>query len=105
MTTGRPESDPYGDSGDRGWNPRPAVPGWTAGQDYTGPLFDDTGWHLDLSGVDWGDSGEHDWPDDRAAGADGTFRFRNQDHQRGNGAGPGTADYGGTVESPGWTDQ
>src|SRR5215813_10683438 len=99
MTTGRPESDPDGDSGDRDWNPRPAVPGWTAGQDYTGPLFDDTGWHLDLSGVDWGDSGEHDWPDDRAAGADATFRFRSQDHKRGRRAGPRTADYDRSVES------
>jgi putative peptidoglycan lipid II flippase len=98
MTTGRPESDPYGDSGDRGWNPRPAVPGWSAGQDYTGPLFDDTGWHIDLSDVDWGDSGEHDLADDRAAGPNATFRFEDQDHQRWNAAGPATADYDRTVE-------
>ena len=55
MTTGVPESDSYPDSGGRGWDVRPAVPGWGAGQDYTGPLFDDTGWHIDLSDVDWGD--------------------------------------------------
>ena len=103
MTTGRP--DPYGDSGDRGWNPRPAVPGWTAGQDYTGPLFDDTGWHIDLSDVDWGDNAEGDWADDGAAGADATFRFKNQDHRGGNGAGPATDRYDRPVESPGWTDQ
>jgi putative peptidoglycan lipid II flippase len=99
MTTGRPESDPYGDSGDRGWNPRPAVPGWTAGQDYTGPLFDDTGWHIDLSDVDWGDDGGPDWADDRDAGADATFRFESQDHQGWNGAGPATADYDRPAES------
>src|SRR5258708_21657754 len=103
MTTGRPESDPYGD--DHGRNPRPAVPGWSAGQDYTGPLFDDTGWHIDLSDVDWGDSGEHDWADDRADGANATFRFENQDHQRWNGGGPATADYDRTVKPPGRTDQ
>ena len=83
MTTGRPESDPYGDSGDRGWNPRPAVPGWTAGQDYTGPLFDDTGWHIDLSDVDWGDNTGPDWADDRGAGDDASFRFENQDPRAG----------------------
>ena len=105
MTTGRPEPDPYGDSGDHGWNPRPAVPGWTAGQDYTGPLFDDTGWHIDLSDVDWGDSGEHDWADDRADGANATFPFENQDHQPWNGAGPAAADYDRTAELPGRTDQ
>jgi putative peptidoglycan lipid II flippase len=94
MTTGRPESDPYWDSGNRGWNPRPAVPGWTAGQDYTGPLFDDTGWHIDLSDVDWGDNDGPEWAD--------------QDHQGGNGAGPATADYDRAdrdrqVQSPDWS--
>ena len=105
MTTGRPESDPYGDSGDRGWTPRPAVPGWTAGQDYTGPLFDDTGWHIDLSDVDWGDDAGTDWTDDRTAGADASFRFSNQDPHGGNGAGPATADYDRAVESPDRTGQ
>ncbi|HUA41058.1 MAG TPA: murein biosynthesis integral membrane protein MurJ [Streptosporangiaceae bacterium] len=103
MTTGRPESDPYGDSGDRDWNPRPAVPGWTAGQDYTGPLFDDTGWHIDLSDVDWGDNTGRDWADDRTAGADAAFRFKNQDPYGGNGAGPATADYDRPVEPPDWS--
>jgi len=88
MTTGRPESDPYGDSGDRGWNPRPAVPGWTAGQDYTGPLFDDTGWHIDLSDVDWGDNTGPDWSDDRWNGAGQVTA----DYER--------ADYDRPVESP-----
>ena len=105
MTTGRPESDPYGDSGDRGWTPRPAVPGWTAGQDYTGPLFDDTGWHIDLSDVDWGDDAGSDWGDDRAAGAGASFRFSNQDPHGGNGAGPATADHDRAVESPDRTGQ
>ncbi len=100
MTTGRPESDPYGDSGDRDWNPRPAVPGWTAGQDYTGPLFDDTGWHIDLSDVDWGDNAGRDWADDRTAGADAAFRFEDQDPYGGNVAGPATADYNRPVEPP-----
>ena len=77
MTTGVPEPDSYPDSGGRGWDVRPAVPGWSAGQDYTGPLFDDTGWHIDLSDVDWGDNTGRDY----------------QDHQQGNGAGPATVSY------------
>jgi putative peptidoglycan lipid II flippase len=93
MTTGRPESDPYGDSGERGWNPRPAVPGWTAGQDYTGPLFDDTGWHIDLSDVDWGDNTGPDWADDRWNGAGPvTADYDRADYDR--------ADYDRPVESP-----
>jgi putative peptidoglycan lipid II flippase len=39
----------------------PAWSGW-----YTGPAFDDTAWHLDLTGVDWGDhegGSDGDWPD------------------------------------------
>src|ERR1700739_4714509 len=94
MTTGVPESDSYPDSGGRGWDVRPAVPGWNAGQDYTGPLFDDTGWHIDLSDVDWGDSaaregGGRDW----AADDNRAFRFEDQDDQHGNGAGPATVSY------------
>jgi hypothetical protein len=106
MTTGRPESDPYPDSGDRDWSPRPAVPGWTAGQDYTGPLFDDTGWHIDLSDVDWGDNAGGDRAADRAAGAEAPFRFDNHDHQGRNGAAPATDDDGRAGEPPrGWADQ
>jgi hypothetical protein len=37
-----PESDRYAEGGASDWEVRPAVPGWSAGQDYTGPLFDDT---------------------------------------------------------------
>jgi putative peptidoglycan lipid II flippase len=55
MTT--PESDPYADQGESDWQVRPAVPGWSVGQDFlTGPIFDDTGWHIDLSNVDWAGS-------------------------------------------------
>src|SRR5215469_10845868 len=106
MTTGVPEPDPYPDSGGRGWDVRPAVPGWGAGQDYTGPLFDDTGWHLDLSDVDWGDDPGPDRADDRADSGNRTFRFEDQDHQHRNGAGPATAGYDRAAEAPpGWTDQ
>ena len=84
MTTGVPEPDSYPDSGGRGWDVRPAVPGWSAGQDYTGPLFDDTGWHIDLSDVDWGDDTGRDY----------------QDHQQGNGAGPATVSYDRAAEAP-----
>ncbi len=56
MTTPGPESDPYFDV-------QPAVPGWSAGQDfYTGPLYDDTGWHIDVSNVDWGSRGSAEPP-------------------------------------------
>jgi len=75
MSTGVPESDPYADSGDRGWEVQPAVPGWTAtGQDfYTGPVYDDTGWHIDLSDVDW--AGSRQDRDGRRAGREqGAFR-------------------------------
>ena len=95
MTTGVPESDSYPDSGDRGWDVRPAVPGWSAGQDYTGPLFDDTGWHIDLSDVDWGDDTGRD-----RAGGNRTFRFEDQDHEHGNGAGPATASYDRAPQAP-----
>src|ERR1700739_380332 len=93
MTTGVPESDSYPDSGGRGWDVRPAVPGWSAGQDYTGPLFDDTGWHIDLSDVDWGDSDSRGMVDDRPDGGNRTFRFGDEDDQHRNGAGPGTVSY------------
>jgi len=111
MTTGVPESDSYPDSGGRGWDVRPAVPGWSAGQDYTGPLFDDTGWHIDLSDVDWGDSatrdgagrdGADDWADD----GNRTFRFEDQDHQHRNRADPAAVSYDGAAQAPpGWTDR
>ena len=75
MSTGVPESDPYADSGDRGWEVQPAVPGWTAtGQDfYTGPVYDDTGWHIDLSNVDWAGS-SHDRDGRRAGREQAAFR-------------------------------
>ena len=57
MTTPVSGSDPYAESGGSGRDVRPAVPGWSAGQDwYTGPVYDDTGWHIDLSNVNWAGS-------------------------------------------------
>jgi putative peptidoglycan lipid II flippase len=90
----------------------PAWSGW-----YTGPAFDDTAWHLDLTGVDWGDheaASDDDWQDEplepitdprwkaqprftaAAASADGEpFPYDGQHHD-GNGLasrrGAGTAD-------------
>jgi len=55
MTRGKPEPDPNAAAGDRGRNDRHAVPGWSVDQDWhAGPGYEDTGWHLDLSDVDWG---------------------------------------------------
>ncbi|HUB42387.1 MAG TPA: murein biosynthesis integral membrane protein MurJ [Streptosporangiaceae bacterium] len=106
MTTGVPESDSYPDSGGRGWDVRPAVPGWSAGQDLTGPLFDDTGWHIDLSDVDWGDDSGRDRVDDWADEGNRTFRFEDRDHQHGNGAGPAAAGYdSAALAPPGRTDR
>jgi len=57
MTRGKPEPDPNAAAGNRGRNDRRAVPGWNVDQDwYTGPAYEDTGWHLDISDVDWGRS-------------------------------------------------
>jgi putative peptidoglycan lipid II flippase len=88
MSTPPSEPDPYPGSGGsdqdvHDWTVRPAVPGWSAGQQfYTGPVFDDTGWHIDLSGVDWGDEPEaadHEPPPqrDRSGRRRTTLRFRN----------------------------
>jgi putative peptidoglycan lipid II flippase len=99
MSTPPSEPDPYSSSGGseqdvHDWTVRPAVPGWSAGQQfYTGPVFDDTGWHIDLSGVDWGD--EQPEPDDqrpRQRGRSGrrraTLRFRNHGPPPANGYAP-----------------
>jgi putative peptidoglycan lipid II flippase len=88
MSTPPSEHDPYPGTGGpeqdvHDWAVRPAVPGWSAGQQfYTGPVFDDTGWHIDLSGVDWGDEPEPDgdeapWQRDRSGRRRTTLRFRN----------------------------
>jgi putative peptidoglycan lipid II flippase len=88
MSTPPSEPDPYSSSGGseqdvHDWTVRPAVPGWSAGQQfYTGPVFDDTGWHIDLSGVDWGDEPEaadNEPPRqrDRSGRRRTTLRFRN----------------------------
>jgi putative peptidoglycan lipid II flippase len=111
MTSGVPESDSYPDSGGRGFDVRPAVPGWSAGQDYTGPLFDDTSWHIDLSDVDWGDSAtrdrpERDQPDGWADRGNRTFRLEDDDRQYGSGAGPAAASFDGAPQAPpGWSDR
>src|SRR5215469_4434874 len=81
----------------RDWAVRPAVPGWGAGQNtYAGPSFDDTGWHIDLSGVDWDQPPEPDYgpdpsrPRDSGRGHRTTLRFRHHGPASGNGgASPG----------------
>jgi putative peptidoglycan lipid II flippase len=98
MSTPPSEPDPYPGSGGseqdaRDWTVRPAVPGWSAGQQfYTGPAFDDTGWHIDLSGVDWGDGPEPDdeplRQPDRSRRRRTTLRFRNHGPPPGNGYAP-----------------
>ncbi|HXW88487.1 MAG TPA: murein biosynthesis integral membrane protein MurJ [Streptosporangiaceae bacterium] len=113
MTTPPSEPDPYAGTGGsdqdvRGWAVRPAVPGWTAGQQlYTGPAFDDTGWHIDLSGVDWGQEPEADdesepvRPHERQGRRRTTLRFRNPGRPAGNGhAAPGPADSAARYPSP-----
>jgi putative peptidoglycan lipid II flippase len=97
MTTPPSEPDPYAgsdgpDQDAPGWTVPAAVPGWSAGQQfYTGPAFDDTGWHIDLSGVDWGPEPEPG-PDDeprrpreRSGRRRTTLRFRNQGQPARNG--------------------
>jgi putative peptidoglycan lipid II flippase len=90
MTT--PESDPYADSGGSDWEVRPAVPGWSVGQDFlTGPIFDDTGWHIDLSNVDWAGRGTDREQADHPGRVDGygppvvSSRRDRHDLQAGNG--------------------
>jgi putative peptidoglycan lipid II flippase len=98
-----PESDRYAEGGASDWEVRPAVPGWSAGQDYTGPLFDDTGWHIDLSNVDWAGSGTdrartRRGDDDYSDGSGPTWWHGRSTQQEGNGAasyaaaGPAAAD-------------
>jgi putative peptidoglycan lipid II flippase len=99
MSTPPSEPDPYPGSGGseqdvHDWTVRPAVPGWSAGQQfYTGPVFDDTGWHIDLSGVDWGDEPEaadNEPPPrrDRSGRRRTTLRFRNHGPPPANGYAP-----------------
>src|SRR5215469_2255115 len=103
MTT--PPSEPHRHAGPGGadgsdeddrrdWAVRPAVPGWGAGQNtYAGPSFDDTGWHIDLSGVDWDQPPEPDYgpdpsrPRDSGRGHRTTLRFRHHGPASGNGGG------------------
>jgi hypothetical protein len=107
MTTPPSEPDPYAgsdgsDQDVRGWTVPAAVPGWSAGQQfYTGPVFDDTGWHIDLSGVDWGPESEPGYDSEpprqreRPGRRRTTLRFRNHGSPAGNGsaqpAGPADA--------------
>jgi hypothetical protein len=78
----------------RDWVVRPAVPGWSAAPNtYAGPSFDDTGWHIDLSGVDWDQPPEPDYGPDEPRRRDPgrshrtTLRFRHHGPAAGNGGG------------------
>jgi putative peptidoglycan lipid II flippase len=94
MTTPESGSDPYADSGGSGRDVQPGVPGWSAGQDwYTGPVYDDTGWHIDLSNVSWAGNASASQQDEDAPWADGygaadSNRYETEDRQAGNGAAP-----------------
>ncbi len=69
MTTPGPEPDPR-------WDVQAAVPGWSLGQDfYTGPIYDDSGWHLDLSDVDWGQNAKGNPRAGTAPAPPATFRY------------------------------
>ena len=106
MTTPVPESEPYADSGGPAWDVQPAVPGWSVGQNwYTGPLFDDTGWHIDLSNVDWaGNAARQDAEPtaqpDGGMGRGTAFRYEDRHPQDGNGAGPSPAGFDRPPEPP-----
>jgi putative peptidoglycan lipid II flippase len=93
MTTPVSGSDPYAESGGSDRDVRPAVPGWSAGQDwYTGPVYDDTGWHIDLSNVSWAGSANASQQDEESAWAEGyddareNGRYGTRDRQARNGA-------------------
>ena len=89
MTPPGPESDPYAAADGSDWSFQPAVPGWSVGQDWNaGPVYDDTGWHIDLSDVDWGPKAGPDPPDGPAAAPGTTFPQENQSPRGGNGARP-----------------
>jgi len=113
MTTPEPGSDSYADSGGSDWDVQPAVPGWSAGQDwYTGPVYDDTGWHIDLSNVNWAGNASAGQQDENAAWADGydgagaTARYDNYDGQDGNGVASNRGRPIPPDESPGaWPQQ
>src|SRR5215469_1549320 len=85
----------------RDWIVRPAVPGWSAGPNtYAGPSFDDTGWHIDLSGVDWDQPpSEPDYGPDSPRRRESerahrtTLRFRHHEPPAGNGSGGAPAGY------------
>jgi putative peptidoglycan lipid II flippase len=90
MTQGRPEHDPNADAGDRNRE-------WDAPDDkYGRPGFDDAGWQLDLSDVDWGQN-----PGPRAS----TQRFGAEDYaaqayQDGNALGQPPVSYREPAEDP-----
>ena len=98
MTQGPPEHDPTADAGDGGRSSRPPAAGSTADQDrYAQPGYEDAGWHLDLSDVDWGQN-----PGPRASAP----RFDGQDHggqayQDGNAPGQPPVGYDRPAEAPG----
>ncbi|HYK29914.1 MAG TPA: murein biosynthesis integral membrane protein MurJ [Streptosporangiaceae bacterium] len=82
-----PDSDPYAATERHDWRYQPVVPSWSAGQDWNaGPQYDDTGWQIDLSNVDWGaDAGPRQREDrPRRRGAPSQY----EDLQDGNGVRP-----------------
>ncbi len=84
MTTPGPETGGQYASDDRDWAGQP--PAWS--DFYTGPVYDDTGWFLDLSGVDWGEHEADDGWQDNGAGPAADPRLR---HRRGRSPGRGSA--------------
>src|SRR5215469_9520528 len=114
MSTPPSEPDPYAGSGGsdedvrRDWVVRPAVPGWSAGPNtYAGPSFDDTGWHIDLSGVDWDQPPEPDYGTDPSRRRDSerarrtTLRFRHHGPSARNGSGDAPGGYRQPPSRPG----
>jgi putative peptidoglycan lipid II flippase len=69
MSSPGPDSGRPSTSEDYRWTGQP--PAWS--DFYTGPVYDDTGWFLDLSGVDWGDdeTGDEDAPQEGNGTASG----------------------------------
>src|SRR5215469_9029977 len=95
MTTPGPESDPYAahDSDPyaaterHDWRYQPVVPSWSAGQDWNaGPQYDDTGWQIDLSNVDWGADAGPRQREDRPRRRSAPSQY--EDLQDGNGVRP-----------------
>jgi putative peptidoglycan lipid II flippase len=103
MTRGTPEPEPNAAAGDRSRNDRRAAPDWNVDQDwYAGPAYEDTGWHLDLSDVNWGRrQGPHD-----SASRFGDEGPGDQRYHDGNAPGQPSRRAGGPGETPpGWEER